>query len=186
MLLGKNGAAKRALGNSILGRKAFPAKPDIAIIHQCKGINGRSQGNRNVTVFDSLEIQNTLDMAHRLNTCLHWVGPSPHVFLYIADPGERVCNGIHFIRESLGRAVTRFTIVVFTGVRTGDEKNLWQGVKCLVGGHHVFSGDLHGNSEQISVLMDKIDTLMRKHLGYKSVKKTHTDVSKTQEANNRG
>ncbi|XP_076127591.1 GTPase IMAP family member 2-like [Alosa pseudoharengus] len=69
MLLGKNGPAKRVLGNAILGRKAFPPKPEIAIIHQCRGENGLVLGERNVTVLD------TLDMAQRLNVCVYWVMP---------------------------------------------------------------------------------------------------------------
>ncbi|XP_062387981.1 GTPase IMAP family member 8-like [Sardina pilchardus] len=174
MLLGKNGAAKRILGNAILGRKAFPPKPEIAIIHQCRAKNGLALRERNVTVLDTLEILDTLDMAQRLNTCVHWVAPGPHLFLYVAEPGERACEGMRFVRRSLGRAAARFTVVVFGGgAHRREERRTEEDVrkelaKCFVGGYHIFGGDLSGNPGQIRALMVRMDAFMSDHMGYKA------------------
>ncbi|KAL2086169.1 hypothetical protein ACEWY4_017228 [Coilia grayii] len=177
MLLGKNATAKRMLANGILGREAFSRRPEPAIIHRCRGKNGPSLGQRNVTVIESVELQNTLDMARRLNTCVSWASPRPHLFLYVAELGERVCDGIRLLNRSLGAVALNFTVVAF--LRSGDNADVDDRCKeqtlvkelrtCFKGSYHFLSGGddgLNRRPTQLRAVMDVIDTLMSEHMGY--------------------
>ena len=183
VLLGRTGTGRSSSGNTILGESAFQVDVSpCSVTTQCQRktltVDGRALSVVDTPGFFHTQLSRETVMAE-VGRCVVLSSPGPHAFLVTLQPGrftpeER--DALEWIKATFGSQATRFCMVLFTW---GDQlcskriedflvesRELSEFVSDCHGGYHLFdNSEMTEHSQQVSVLLKKIDKMVMENGG---------------------
>ncbi|XP_016396228.1 GTPase IMAP family member 1-like [Sinocyclocheilus rhinocerous] len=179
VLLGQAGVGKSASGNTILGQKVFRSEMAMNVVtHECSEEH-TTVSDRSVSVVDTPPFFDTHMKPEELVMGItRRSSPGPHAFLIILRANDRFTEQDQQIPQMIemmfGQEVLKYSIILFThGDRleepieelTEENSRLRHLVDRCGGRFHVFNNRDQNKSDQVNVLLQKIDTMIEQNGG---------------------